>query len=138
MTWVYCEPKSRVRIFECFGGAEVFTFAMDESAVRRVRRLDRRALVVRGRLVPDQKRRARAEIPLLGRFVVRGDRRNRPRASRTRLRAGSTRASSAHFRNELIKSKWTGLTGFYKAKEQRPDSGKSCPSGKSCLAFCFR
>ena len=25
MTWVYCEPKSRIRIFECFGGAAVFT-----------------------------------------------------------------------------------------------------------------
>src|SRR2546427_13270203 len=85
MTWVYCEPKSRIRIFECFGGAEVFTFAMDESAVRRVRRLDRRALVVRGRFVPDQKRRAQAEIPLLGRFVVRADRRNRPRARVCRL-----------------------------------------------------
>src|SRR5205085_1792907 len=24
MTWVYCEPKSRIRIFECFGGAAVF------------------------------------------------------------------------------------------------------------------
>src|SRR5260370_24883414 len=26
MTWVYCEPKSRIRIFECFGGAAVFTW----------------------------------------------------------------------------------------------------------------
>src|SRR6187549_2095952 len=25
MTWVYCEPKSRMRIFECAGGAAVFT-----------------------------------------------------------------------------------------------------------------
>src|SRR5436309_12805763 len=74
MTWVYCEPKSRIRIFECFGGAEVFTFAMDESAVRRVRRLDRPALAVRGRFVPDQKRRVQAEIRLLDRFVVRADR----------------------------------------------------------------
>src|SRR6059058_1938851 len=30
------------------------------------------------------------------------------------------------------------INRIYKAKEQRPDSGKSCPSGKSCLAFCFR
>src|SRR5436853_1291527 len=25
ITWVYCDPKSRMMIFECLGGAEIFT-----------------------------------------------------------------------------------------------------------------
>ena len=26
ITWVYCDPKSRMRIFECLVGVAVFTF----------------------------------------------------------------------------------------------------------------
>ena len=51
MTWVYCDPKSRMRILECFGGVRSTSLRtgsvfMDAFAARHVRRLDHRAHVV--------------------------------------------------------------------------------------------
>src|SRR6266404_7964726 len=108
MTWVYCEPKSRIRIFECFGGAAVF---MDAFGGRRVRRRDLPVPVVRGRSGLRRLRRAEVATRLLRRFVVRADLRNRRREACSLSRSRSKGASSAHFRNEADKSNSAGLTG---------------------------
>src|SRR5947207_6662818 len=102
MTWVYCEPKSRMRIFECLGGAAVF---MDAFAARRVRRPDLPDRGSEGRAVPGRRRRVEIGIERRRHFVARADRRIRQRSACSRSRIGSTRASSAHFRNEARKSK---------------------------------
>ena len=42
MTWVYCDPKSRIRIFECVARSEVFTLK-DAFVARYAPPLDRQA-----------------------------------------------------------------------------------------------
>src|SRR5260370_8016475 len=90
-----------------FRGRGCFHLVKGAFAGRRARPLDRQARVVRVRFVPGQKRRAEAEIELLHRFVARADRRNLPSTQRTLSQTGSIRASSAHFTNEVGKSKST-------------------------------
>src|SRR5207244_1121994 len=79
MTWVYCEPKSRMRIFECFGGDSVFTPITDEFAGRRARWRDRLMGDQADRLFPGRSRRAQAGLPLLACCVVPTDRHTHPR-----------------------------------------------------------
>src|ERR1700736_1254200 len=107
ITWVYCEPKSRIRILECFGAAAVF---MDASSARCVLRQGRGDRAAREQFLPDLSDRVAVAIELRCRFVARADRRSHRRPACRRSQSGSTRASSAHFKNELLKSKSTSVS----------------------------
>src|SRR5436305_4016276 len=102
MTWVYWEPKSRIKILECLGGAIAF---MDASGAHHVLPPDLPVRAVRGQSDRRRLRRAEVAIQLLPRFVFRVDPNNCRRGRCIQRRQGSKRASSAHLRNEADKSK---------------------------------
>src|SRR6266480_2662110 len=96
MTWVYCEPKSRMRIFECVERAAILR-ATDEFVERCAQRPDRRAIAPTARVFPDPSRRAQTALALLVCCAVRSGLRSRSESAR-QLRAGLRGASSTYFR----------------------------------------
>src|SRR5262249_49094840 len=111
-----CDPKSRIRIFECFGAVrstslpplrKAFGVAgrtglvfMDALSARRVRWLDRRGRVLAARSGPDPECRVALSIQPPAPSFAQVDQRSRRQARRIQSRGETTRASSAHFRNE--------------------------------------
>src|SRR5438067_13118135 len=100
MTCVYCEPKSRMRIFEWVARAAILTRATDGFGGRCALRPDRWPIGLMGRAFPDQSRRVLTALVLLRSNAAPEGRRS-PQHPAKRSPAGSIWASSAYCRKSL-------------------------------------
>src|SRR5262249_62313818 len=103
MTCVYCDPKSRMRIFEWVDFSDIFG-ARDESGARYVLQPDHLEIVPSARPFPGRSPRVETALQLPGWCVVQVDQRSRSKSG-MRSQVRSRGLSSAYFMNELFHCK---------------------------------